>query len=167
MKKTIISALLLIAGQLLHAQLKFDWAASFGNTSTEVLNDAVLYGGKYYVAGYFTGTLDLNPGPGVFQITSANGKNNAFLACYTADGQFIRGAGFTGNGTSNILKIQAEGSLLILGGNVTGSIDFDPGRAPAITQPQATAPMHLWYVLTVSFSLNGQTQPAQKQAQQL
>lgn len=93
-----------------------------------------------YIVGEFNGTIDLDPGAGVFNLTAplkdANGDNaNIFIAKYSPNGDFLWAkhiAMTPGNFmyTSN-LKLDNANNLIIAG-EFAGSIDMDPSAASTI-----------------------------------
>ncbi len=93
--------------------------------------------GNLYVTGKFTGTMDLDPGPGVYNITSG-GLDDIFLACYDASGLFIWGFGIGGASydAGFYLATDASSNVIICGYIQSGGIDFDPGAGVA-TLPYA------------------------------
>ena len=99
------------------------WAKSFGSTvhdkgySIHVDNSS-----NIYTSGVFFGAIDLDPGPGVFNV----GSRGAFISKLSDVGDFIWGGAF--NGTCGIYKI-APGlnNKIIAAGSFANVVDFDPG----------------------------------------
>lgn len=87
----------------------------------------VLADGSRFVAGSFTGTVDLNPGPGVDQ-RQAVGGSDAFVTRYGPDGTYSWSRTFGGPGYdyANALAVDRNGSVAIAGTFVQ-TVDFDPG----------------------------------------
>ena len=67
----------------------FQWAKSFGGISGDngykTLNDAA---GNVYVMGSFRETVDFDPGPGVYNLTSV-GQGDIFISKFDASGNFL------------------------------------------------------------------------------
>jgi hypothetical protein len=63
----------------------FVWATTAGNAATGVAVDA---GGNVYSVGEFVGTVDFDPGPGTFDLTSA-GSEDAFVWKLDSNGSFV------------------------------------------------------------------------------
>ena len=84
-----------------------------------------------YITGSFTGTIDLDQGPNVYNIT-ALGIDDWFLLKEDANGNFMWAKHFDGSQNSNAFlanhasSIDSNGNIFIHGGFV-GSFDFDPG----------------------------------------
>ena len=76
----------------------FVWAASVGSggdqTGQSIIADK---NGNVYATGYFVGTVDFNPGNGVFNLTSSNGFFNAYLLKLNKNGAFVWANNIGGN----------------------------------------------------------------------
>lgn len=95
-------------------------------------DDALLFG------GYFEGTADFDPGPGVEERTSSNGGDNsdACLLRLAASGAFewVRTWGDAGDANDRILALArlsgggvvAAGQLALANADGTGTVDLDP-----------------------------------------
>ncbi|MCW3121363.1 MAG: hypothetical protein JWQ38_855 [Flavipsychrobacter sp.] len=128
MNKYFVSILFLLIVGTSHAQ-KPKWAFNIGSTTDDFSYECkVGSNGNVVMGGQFTGTMDLDPGPGVFNVTS-NGKADLFLACYTSNGNFIWG--FSVGGTSQdavySMAIDKNNDIIIVGWFNGTNIDFDPG----------------------------------------
>lgn len=101
-------------------------AVSFGSASEyeyarSVKTDA---SGNIYCTGYFRGTMDVDPGPGVTEVT-ANGGRDMFLAKYTPDLELIWGlnAGGVGNEYGRSLAIDpADGTAYVAASQYTSEL---------------------------------------------
>lgn len=114
----------------LDATGNFAWASSIGSTLNEAVNavgtDA---SGNVYAAGYFTGTIDFDPGPGTSNMTS-NGGEDAFAVKYTSSGGFTwsRKLGTNGGDRFNAIDVRANGYAYLAGyygGTIAGG-DMNP-----------------------------------------
>ncbi|MBL7937009.1 MAG: hypothetical protein JNM51_14475, partial [Bacteroidia bacterium] len=87
---------------------------------------AVDNSGNIYTTGYFSGTLDFNPGVGINNLTSI-GSNDAFISKIDSVGNFIWAKNFGGtNDTySNGLILDGSGNIYI-NGTFSNTTDFDP-----------------------------------------
>ena len=132
-KTTLVLMLLamsfLASGSDVHAANgNFVWAKSMGGASTDQgLDIAVDGSGSVYTTGAFQGTMDFDPGPGTFNLTS-NGNEDVFVSKLDSNGDFVWAKTIGGAGTDQGLGIAVDGS-----GNVhttglfDGTMDFDPG----------------------------------------
>ncbi len=87
--------------------------------------------GNTIVTGYFSGTVDFDPGLAVASLTSVGG-NDIFLASYDASGNYLsaKNIGGTGNDTGNGITVDGLGRVYVTG-SFTGTADFDPGPESA------------------------------------
>ncbi|MCB9230516.1 MAG: SBBP repeat-containing protein [Bacteroidia bacterium] len=93
---------------------------------------------ELYVAGGFYSTIDFDPGPGVYNLTS-HGNKDCFFAKYSENGQFIwaKGIGSGNNDACNGIAIDDTNNVFITG-SYAGSCDFDPGPGTFIKGFQNT-----------------------------
>ena len=108
----------------------FVWAKTFGNGTTTSIAMTVDLAGNVYTTGNFDGTIDFDPGPGVFNLTGT-GRPDIFVSKLDAAGNFVWAGmmgGSTGadQATTNAIAVDAAGSVYTTG-YFTGSSDFDPG----------------------------------------
>lgn len=105
----------------------FGWVRSFGGRSDDtVYLIAADAEGNIYTAGDLSGTVDFDPGPGVFQLTSA-GETDVFVQKMDAGGNFLWAKSFGGSLTDAVfsLHIDAAGNVYTTG-EFQGTVDFDP-----------------------------------------
>lgn len=117
----------------LDANGNFVWARAFGGANRDQgLGIDVDNAGNVYVTGFFHDTVDFDPGPGTFELTSAGGSD-VFVAKLDTDGEFVW-ATRTGNSNSSTfafrdvgrVSVGSSGSVYIIG-SFLGTVDFDPG----------------------------------------
>lgn len=86
--------------------------------------------GSCYIAGRFSGTIDLDPGSGTNSIQTSKGKFDIFLAKVDADGHYLCSFSLGGTESDDVNSIikDAAGSILITG-TLQGTVDFNPGEA--------------------------------------
>jgi len=107
----------------------FVWAKSMGSTGSDNGNSIVLdASGNVYITGCFYGTVDFDPGAGIFNLTAAAGVNNIFIAKFDASGNFVWAKQMVGAGgsTSQFITLDASGNIYTTG-EFNGTVDFDPG----------------------------------------
>ncbi len=151
---------------------KYIWARNVGNSST--LHDdgssiAVDDSGNVYVAGFFSGKVDFDPGtaPGdtafLTAPTLANRYNGMFFAKYDSNGHYVWAKAITGInrpitiGENYAIALDHKGSLYLTGAYVsTDRVDFDPGPDTAWL-PTALAS----YIFFARYSTDGDFRWAQ------
>ena len=114
---------------------KLVWADRFGGEFDDVVNGvAVDPQGNPVVTGYFTRAADFDPtAKGVFTV-DALGRNDIFVAKYTAAGGKLVWVDSFGSDTTKVqdrdagngIAVDADGNVLVTG-TFTGKTDFDPG----------------------------------------
>ncbi|NUQ23104.1 MAG: HYR domain-containing protein [Saprospiraceae bacterium] len=105
----------------------WEWAARMGSTNTDVGNSiAVDAVGNVYTTGLFRGTVDFDPGPGIFNLGSF-GAEDVFITKMDISGNLLWakqiGGSFSDYGTG---AIDASGNVYIAG-TFSTTTDFDPG----------------------------------------
>ena len=96
-----------------------DFAFPLGGTGDDGGSDMVLdSSGNIYVSGGFSGTVDFDPGPGVFELTGGGG----FLAKYDNSGAFQ----WVIPAVGGRIALDGGGNIYLTGG-FSGTVDFDPG----------------------------------------
>lgn len=129
-KSFIISILLLIPFSVTAQFPSFEWAKGFGSSSGDdghaIVTDAA---GNVYVMGSFWLTVDMDPGPGVFNQTSA-GQGDIFVSKFDALGNFIWSIqiGNSFSDAARTMNIDNTGNLYLTG-HYFATLDFDPGPA--------------------------------------
>lgn len=114
--------------QKLEANGDFLWAVSFGGISSDRGYDITTdYLGNVYVSGNFTGTVDFDPGVGVFQRT-AGGNWDAFVVKLDYLGNFVWARTFGGTGEDYGYAITySDQGFVYTAGMFQNTVDFDPG----------------------------------------
>jgi len=112
----------------LNALGNFVWAKQLGGTSGDLANSiAVDASGNVYTTGSFQGTVDFDPGPGTFNLTSAGG-GDTFISKLDSSGNFVwaKQLGGTSLNSGNSIAIDTSGNVFTTG-HFRGTVDFDPG----------------------------------------
>lgn len=132
---------LLLAMQL-NAQ-SFEWAHSITGgqfdqqTAWATCMDSQ---GAVITIGSFVNSTDLDPGPGVFTVTS-NGDADAFIQKVDAFGNFMWGASFGGSSTEWARSVAVDSQdNIILTGRTAGTVDLDPGPGTDFQTTPNTVP---------------------------
>jgi len=105
----------------------FLWAKSQGGSQGEIAYSvAISEAGIVYTAGYCSGTVDFDPGAGVFNLT-AGILSDCFISALDANGGFLWAKHISGGfNLANSITTNALGNLVIAG-EFSGTKDFDPG----------------------------------------
>ena len=126
----LLPALLLIAFTA-HAQT-YQWNSQVGGTLLDMaLAVDIDPSGNVITAGTFVGTVDLDPGPGVFNVTTVNSAD-IWIQKLDPNGAFLWGGvfGSTGSDGAHAVRSDASGNIY-LSGYFSGTVDFDIG--PGVT----------------------------------
>jgi hypothetical protein len=127
---TTFLSLCIITATNLHAQT-FSWVKQLGGSGNESINSITTdASGNVYTCGSFQGTVDFDPGAGIFNLTAA-GNSDIYISKINAAGNFvwsrqIGGSGNSGEETATGVAVGLNGSVYIIG-RFNGQIDFDPG----------------------------------------
>lgn len=129
MKKNILFIFLLGCSKLVFGQdANFLWVKQFGGTGTSGANSMELdASGNIYTIGDFSGTVDFNPGSGIYNLTSI-GDNDLFVSKLDSAGNFIWAKQIGGQSypSQYDLALDAAGNIYITG-TFWGMVDFDLG----------------------------------------
>jgi hypothetical protein len=110
----------------------FQWAIACGGTVTQ-RGEALVTdpSGNVYTTGWFIGTVDFDPGLGVYNLTSVSsvtGAGDVFVLKLDALGNFIWAKRMGGSLGSFAFSIGIDGAgNIVTTGNFNGTADFDPG----------------------------------------
>lgn len=122
-----LASLFIIGASKLQAQ-DFRWAVGFGETGNAFgYSIAVDATGNVFTIDNFNGTVDLDPGSGTFNLTSA-GNKDVYVQKLDSNGNFLwaKAIGGSGNDFGSAIAIDPTGNIYITG-NFNGTADFDPG----------------------------------------
>lgn len=105
------------------------WARGFGGNGLGEESHAVAVdaSGNVYTTGFFWGTVDFDPGPGSFTLTS-NGNSDIYVQKLDPNGNFLWAGnmGAVADDNGNSIAVDASGNMYITGMFSTLA-DFDPG----------------------------------------
>ena len=118
--------------QKMDASGNFEWAKSFRGSATSLGEGySITLDGlaNVYTIGYFYGTVDFDPGAGIYNLSS-NGNSDIFVQKMDANGNFLWAKSFEGDATSNgwgySITVDTSGNVYTIG-YFSGTVDFDPG----------------------------------------
>lgn len=107
------------------------WAKTFGSWGREYGEEvAISPNNNIVVAGYYKNldSMDIDPGPGVFEIPNSGANEQIFIIELDPDGNFINGGYLKSSGGSSVTGIMfSEEGYLTLCGKSDGTLDIDPG----------------------------------------
>lgn len=113
----------------LNAAGNFTWARSVGGTANDQMFKVVVdEAGNIYTTGFYRGTADFDPGPAVYNLTSA-GSDAIFVLKLDATGNFSWAKSMGGPGFNNLgysITLDRLGNVYTTG-SFAGPADFDPG----------------------------------------
>lgn len=112
----------------LDAAGNYVWAKSFSGSEDESGTEIALDNdGNIYTYGSFSGTVDFDPGPGVFNMTST--QVSAYVTKLNAAGNFVwaKQIGGTGQFLAGGMAVAATGNIYLMGSVLDNVIDADPG----------------------------------------
>jgi hypothetical protein len=128
MKKILVGCLFILSNIYCNAQsARLDWVKSLGASNNEqgnhVISDAM---GFVYTVGSFMGTVDFDPGPGVFNL-SATGLTDIFLMKQDPSGVFLWAKKYGGplDDEATSIAIDPADNLYITG-NFRAAVNFFP-----------------------------------------
>jgi hypothetical protein len=108
---------------------------TFGNVPIEIAAPAVTAAASF-VPGYFDGTVDLDPGPGVDTVQSLATRGGTFISKFDAAGKFVWGRVLASSESGLVYwggPVALPDGGVVLTGTYVGPSDLDPG--PAVLSP--------------------------------
>ncbi|HUT70913.1 MAG TPA: hypothetical protein VMW89_09575 [Desulfatiglandales bacterium] len=105
----------------------YGWTKTMGGSMGDWGNSAAVDGsGNVYVAGYFVGTADFDPGPG--DNHTSTGSNDIFVTKINSDGTYgwTKTMGGETDDQGYSARVDGSGNVYVAGYFV-GTADFDPG----------------------------------------
>lgn len=109
------------------------WAKHYGSAEFEAaLAMRVLANGTSYITGFYNGTVDFDPGTGVFEMSAVPMQNAGYLLQLDTDGEFIMAKTISGTGDVIGYDVEVDADENIyLAGSFKGTVDLDPGSGTA------------------------------------
>ncbi len=107
----------------------FLWAKGFGGTGLDRINGITTdVTGNIYVTGYYAGTVDFDPGPGITSLSAVAGSD-FFVSKFSPSGNYIWTKTIGGANTDYAYAITSDvfSNLYIAGDFTSDSVDMDPG----------------------------------------
>src|SRR5688572_11966291 len=125
---TVLLVICLLAGSSAQAPTWL-WAKLIGGTGSFGRSITVDPSGNVYISGSFISSVDFDPGPGTYTLTSA-GSSDIFICKYTSAGEIVwaKRMGGTLNDGGTVVKFDPLGSgSVVVSGWFDGTCDLDPG----------------------------------------
>jgi len=118
----------------------FDWATKFNGNSFRIATDP---NGNVMLTGNFSGTIDVDPGSSVYQLTSY-GAEDAFFIKLDIDGNLIwaNNLGGIGNDGVNDVSFDDQGDIYVAG-YYSDSADLDMGSNEELFISEGTSDIFL------------------------
>ncbi|MDW8348419.1 MAG: SBBP repeat-containing protein, partial [Bacteroidia bacterium] len=112
------------SGALVWAK-QFKGSGGFGFSSAEKI---LISSSNVLVTGFFSSTVDFDPGSGVFNLTSTSGAPDFFICQLNSAGNFMwaKSVGGAGMDLVNSMTVDNLGNILLCG-TFDMTVDFDPG----------------------------------------
>lgn len=127
----------------LDASGNFSWAKSIGGKLEDEGNSiAVDVAGKIYITGFFSETVDFDPGKGEKKFTAPGSygkdeKKDIFIAKYDGEGSLIWAIQMGGDHSDYGTHISVDSNNnIFVEGRYDGNIDFDPGQGTFFLKPE-------------------------------
>lgn len=126
----ILSIILLVINVVNGQSIKLDWAKQNTGSNDNVVNDMAMdTAGNLYLTGYFTDTVDFDPGPDTLALIS-RGDKDVFVQKLSPAGDlvWVKQMGGTGADVGMAIAVDLAGNVYTAGSFV-GVVDFNPGSA--------------------------------------
>ncbi|WP_375338635.1 SBBP repeat-containing protein [[Phormidium] sp. ETS-05] len=104
------------------------WAKRIGGSGGDVSRNITIdSSGNSYTTGWFSDTVDFNPGAGVANLTSAAGTDDIFILKLDTNGNYVWAKNLGGNSTDfgNSIAVDSSGNTYTTG-YFSGTADFNP-----------------------------------------
>ena len=116
------------------------WGGTDGNAQGTAIS---FYGSDMYIAGSFSGTVDLDPGPGEDNHVSTNTSfHDAYLSKLDTVGNYEWGLSWGGIGMDIVQAVSAGPMGIYVTGGFSDTVDFDPG--PGVDEHTAETARHMY-----------------------
>ncbi|MEW6469733.1 MAG: SBBP repeat-containing protein [Bacteroidota bacterium] len=128
MKKYMFFCLILMTTGIVNSQI-LNWVKQSIGTSDErsysIARDA---SGNVYTIGYYSGSVDFDPGPAIYNLTCAGSQPNTFISKLDASGNFVwaKSLGGISDCYGQCVVTDASGNVYCCG-YFQLTADFDPG----------------------------------------
>lgn len=131
MKTIFLILVLMFSHEIILAQY-FEWVKGMGRSVSDCPPNSIATdaNGNVYITGYFAGTIDFDPGIGIYNLSSSGNFNNDIFICkLDAFGNFLWAKQIGSNTGADVGKdiaVDGLGNVYVVG-CFTGTADFDGG----------------------------------------
>ncbi|PQJ74492.1 T9SS type A sorting domain-containing protein [Polaribacter gangjinensis] len=125
MKYKLLFLLFICSFLSINAQT-FDWGKIIGGTGIETINSVTKNPTGIFIVGSFQGIVDFNSSSGTNNFSSKGGKD-VFVLKTDFDGNYLWAITFGGTGDDEAVSVIADNSGILIAGNFTSTVDFNPG----------------------------------------
>lgn len=131
-KKLYTGILFSLFSMLIYSQsTNLKWVDAIGGSLDDEGYSVIIdSSGNIYVAGNYINTVDFDPGPSVFNLTTPNNSRSGYILKLDSAGKFIwaKSMGGIHDGFDKAIAIDASGNVYMTG-SFRGTTDFDPSSA--------------------------------------
>lgn len=129
MQKVFFIALFVFISLVIRSQntVGLSWGKAIGSGNDDYGRDIAVDGnGNVYTVGYFNGTIDFDPGPSTFALTSLS--DDIFITKFNSAGVFVWAGKIGGTGTDIGISVTTDtNNNIFFVGCFSGIVDFDFG----------------------------------------
>jgi hypothetical protein len=125
----LLSVALFLQGFMAAQTMTHQWSYSWGNTEPDPGPQIVVDPtGHIYATGYFTGTVDFDPGTGETFLSTGPFLREVYVSKFDPSGQFLWVIRLVSSALINVKDLAYDpAGYILLTGDYTGTVDFDPG----------------------------------------
>jgi arginine repressor len=147
MRRSLLILAMLTSSILVFPQVNLDWAKGIGGANTDDGNSiSIDDSGNVIVVGFFRGTVDFDPGPGVKNLTSFGGSLNADIFILKLDNKgslvWVRSMGGKDTDLAKSCIVDDKGNIYTVG-YFSDTVDFDPNAGNVIIPAIGDADMFI------------------------
>lgn len=129
-KAYIFTTFYIFAVSMFSQMPNFQWAKSLGSSVANDFSEDICLDkyGNIFLTGFFHGTVDFDPGPGLYNLTSNSGQEDVFVLKLNPQGNLVwaRNMGGPSYDHGYSINVDAYGNVYTTG-YFMGNSDFDPG----------------------------------------
>ncbi len=133
----------------------YQWVKRAGGSVNDVgYGIKVSADGTVYVVGYYTETVDFDPGSGTHNLPGTGNFQNVFIWKLRSDGSFVDAEAIAGPSNEQAYALEMRGSEVLVVGQFFGTVDFDPGAGTSNLVSAGGDDAFVVYMDTLDLSYN-------------